>query len=131
MARAFSATEPESALRAYLVLIGCAADRKTVTFEELSRQIKRGGPNLLARSLDLLTQWCKASGLPALAALVVERSTGLPAPGFAAVSWVEIPAEQERAWDFDCFAIHPPMVEELAQGVKGSTAVSPPSPWRP
>jgi hypothetical protein len=106
MAREFSATEPESALRAYLVLIGCAADRKTVTYEELSRQIKRRGPNLLARSLDLLTQWCKASGLPALASLVVERSTGLPAPGFTAVSRGEIPAEQERAWDFDWFAIH-------------------------
>jgi hypothetical protein len=130
MARAFSATEPESALRAYLVLIGCAADRKTVTNEELSRKIKRGGPNLLARSLDLLTQWCKASGLPTLASLVVERSTGLPAPGFTAVRG-EIPAEQERAWDFDWFAIHPPTVEELAKGVKGSRAVSPPSPWRP
>ena len=131
MARAFSATEPESALRAYLVLIGCAADRKTVTYEELSRKIKRGGPSLLARSLDLLTQWCKASGLPALASLVVERSTGFPAPGFTAVSRGEIPAEQERAWDFDWFAIHPPTVEELAQGVKGFIAVSPPSPWRP
>jgi hypothetical protein len=52
MARAFSATEPESALRAYLVLIGCAADRRTVTNEELSRKIKRGGPNLIARSLE-------------------------------------------------------------------------------
>jgi hypothetical protein len=36
------------ALRAYLVLIGCATDRKTIAYEELSRQIKRGGPNLLA-----------------------------------------------------------------------------------
>jgi hypothetical protein len=79
MARAFSTTELDSALRADLVLIGHAADRKTVTYEELSRQIKRGGLNLLARSLDLLTQWFNASGLPALASLVVEEPTGLPA----------------------------------------------------
>jgi hypothetical protein len=29
-------------------LIGCAADRQTVTHDALARRIKRGGPNLLA-----------------------------------------------------------------------------------
>jgi hypothetical protein len=112
---AFSAREPEFALRAYLVLIGRAVDKKTVTYDELSRQISRGGPNLLAKPLYLLTQWCKGWGVPALASLVVERSTGLPAPGFDAVSRGEIPAEQERAWDYDWFAIYPPTIEELAR----------------
>jgi hypothetical protein len=115
MVRAFSTTEPESALRAYLVLIGRAADRQTATYAALSQQIMRGGPNLLAKPLDLLTQWCKSHGIPALASLVVEQTTGLPAPGFTAVSRDEIPAEQERVWDFDWFAIHPPTIEELSQ----------------
>ena len=62
-----------------------------MTYGELARQIKRGGPNLLAKPLELLTRWCKTNGLPAMASLVVEDATGLPAPGFTAVSRSEIP----------------------------------------
>ncbi len=51
MVVAFPATEPSWALRAYLVLIGCAADRQTVTYGELATRIKRGGPNLLSEPL--------------------------------------------------------------------------------
>ena len=83
MANPFPSTEPAWGLRAYLILIGCAADRQTVTYDALARRIKRGGPNLLAKPLALITRWCQHHSLPALASLVVERATGLPAPGFA------------------------------------------------
>ena len=86
MANPFPSTEPAWGLRAYLILIGCAADRQTVTYDALARRIKRGGPNLLAKPLALITRWCQHHSLPALASLVVEQATGLPARGFAAVS---------------------------------------------
>jgi hypothetical protein len=98
MANPFPSTEPAWGLRAYLILIGCAADRQTVTYDALAGRIKRGGPSLLAKPLALITRWCQHHSLPALASLVVEQATGLPAPGFAAVSRNEIPREQERAW---------------------------------
>jgi len=113
MIHPFGNSERESALRAYLYLIGRAAHRQSVTYDELSLVIGRGGPNLLAKPLALLTEWCRANGLPALAALVVEKATGQPAPGFNAVSRSEIPAELERVWDYDWFAIFPPTIEEL------------------
>ena len=94
MANPFPSTEPAWALRAYLILIGCAADRQTVTYDALARRIKRGGPNLLAKPLALITRWCQHHSLPALASLVVEQATGLPAPGFAAVSRDEILASK-------------------------------------
>jgi hypothetical protein len=47
--------------------------------------------------------------------LVVEQTTGPPAPGFAAVSTDEIPREQERVWEFDWYAILPPTIEELTE----------------
>jgi hypothetical protein len=75
---------PAWGLWAYLILIGCAADRQTVTYDALARRIKRGGPNLLAKPLALITRWCQHHSLPALASLVVEQATRLPAPGFAA-----------------------------------------------
>jgi hypothetical protein len=115
MAKPFPNTEPAWGLRAYLILIGCAADRQTVTYDNLARRIKRGGPNLLAKPLGLITRWCQHHSLPALASLVVEHATGLPAPGFAAVSRDEIPREQERVWSYDWFAILPPTMEELLE----------------
>jgi len=113
MATPFPTMEPAWALRAYLVLIGCAADRQTVTYDALARRIKRGGPNLLAKPLALLTRWCQQHSLPALASLVVEQTTGLPGPGFAAVSRDEVPREQERVWEFEWYAILPHTIEEL------------------
>jgi hypothetical protein len=115
MANPFPRTEPAWGLRAYLVLMGCAADRQTVTCDDLARRIDRGGPNLLARPLELVTRWCQRHSLPAIAALVVEQATGSPTPGFAVVSKDEIPREQERVWDFDWYGIVPPTIEELAE----------------
>jgi hypothetical protein len=80
MAKPFPTTEPAWALRSYLVLIGCAADRQTVTYDDLARRVKRGGPNLLAKPLALITRWCVRHDLTALASLVVERATRLPLP---------------------------------------------------
>ena len=97
------------------ILIGCAADHQTVSCDALARRIKRGGPNLLAKPLGLITRWCQHHRLPALASLVVEQATGLPALGFAAVSKDEIPREQERVWAFDWYAILPPTIEELME----------------
>ena len=48
MANPFPSTEPAWGLRAYLILIGCAADRQTVTYDALARRIKRGGTDPLA-----------------------------------------------------------------------------------
>jgi hypothetical protein len=115
MAKPFPNSEAAWGLRAYLILIGCAADRQTVTYDALARRIKRGGPNLLAKPLTMITRWCQHHSLPALALLVVEQATGLPAPGFAAVSKDEIAREQERVWVFDWYGIFPPTIEELAE----------------
>jgi len=115
MATPFPTTEPAWGLRSYLVLIGCAADRQTVTYDALARRVKRGGPNLLARPLDAIARWCQQHNLPALACLVVEQATGLPGPGFTVVGRGEIPSEQQRVWDFDWFEILPPTIEELAE----------------
>ena len=73
------------------------------------------GTATMARPLDLITRWCQQHSVPAIASLVVEQATGLPAPGFAAVSKDEIPREQERVLEFDWYGILPPTIEELAE----------------
>lgn len=115
MAKPFPSSEPAWGLRAYLILLGCAADRQTVTYDVLALRIKRGGPNLLTEPLALIARWCQKHGLPALTSLVVEQETGLPAADFVAVSREGISREQERVWVFDWFAIVPPTIEELVE----------------
>ena len=66
MPSAFPATEPSWALRAYLVLIGCAFRSETITYGQLAMAIKRGGPksfggiSRLSRSV-VHTQWPTAN----------------------------------------------------------------------
>ena len=95
--------------------MGCAADRQTVTYDDLARRINRGGPNLLAGPLDLITRGCQQHSVPPIASLVVEQATGLAAPRFSAVSKDGIPREQERVWEFVWYGILPPTIEELAE----------------
>jgi hypothetical protein len=92
-----------------------AAEFDVLASNALARRIKRGAPNLSAKPLALITRWCQHHSLPALASLVVEQATGLPARGFAAVSRDEIPREQERVWAFDWYAIFPPTIDELVE----------------
>ena len=115
MLTAFPATEPSWALRAYLVLIGCAFRSETITYGQLAAAIKRGGPNFLSKPLDCLTRWCTRNGQPQIASLVVEQTTGMPALGFAAVSRDAIPTEHKKVWANDWFSHFPPTVEELAE----------------
>jgi hypothetical protein len=50
-----------------------------------------------------------------IASLVVEKATGMPAPGFGEIRKDEVPREQERVWAFDWYGIPPPTIEELAE----------------
>ena len=113
MPRAFDTSESSTALKIYLVLIGCAARSETNTYGDLARRVKRGGPNLLAAPLYLITRWCTNLGQPQIASLVVKQSTGMPAPGFTAVPRDQIGDEQRGGYAYDWFSFFPPTVEEL------------------
>jgi hypothetical protein len=116
----FPQTEPAWALRAYLVLIGCAYRAETISYGELAGAVDRGGPNLMAQPLDCLSRWCARMRQPQIASLVVEQATGLPAPGFNAVARSSISAEQEKVWAYDWFAQFPPSIEELGGQENGA-----------
>ncbi len=50
---------------------------------------------------------------PHIVSLVVESTTGMPAPSFSVVPRDLIPTEHERVWSHDWFVYFPP-TEELA-----------------
>jgi hypothetical protein len=113
MSVALPGTEAAWALRTYLILIGCAADRQTVTYDALAARTKRAGLRLLAAPLEILARWCDHHGLPSLACIVVEQASQLPTPGIVVASKDDVPGEQQRVWAFDWYAVRPPTLEEL------------------
>ena len=107
-------TEPGWALRAYLVLIGCAFRGETISDGELTQAIQCGNPLVLHRVLRYVIRWCTLTNQPHVASLVVESITGIPVPSFSVVPRDLIPTEHERVWSHDWFAHFPPTIEELA-----------------
>jgi hypothetical protein len=107
-------TEHGWALRAYLVLIGCAFRGETISDGELTQAIQCGSPLVLHRALKYVVRWCTLTSQPHIASLVIEPITGMPAPGFSVVPRDLIPTEQERVWSHDWFVHYPPTIEELA-----------------
>ena len=114
MLRPFDNTDPLCALKIYLILIGMAVRRATVTYGELDDKIGRGGARLLAGPLRCLMRWCHQEGLPALTAIVVEKDNGRPSSGLTTVEG-DFAAEQQRVFRHDWFAHFPPTIEELAE----------------
>ncbi len=109
--------EPSNASRSlqiYLILIGAAACRATMTYSMLSEKIY-GQPDqrhTLGQKLEPLMRWCKANEIPALTALVVTDATGVPSTGLTTVD-KEFPAEQQKVFAFDWYSIFPPSLDEL------------------
>jgi hypothetical protein len=106
-------TEPGWALRAYLVLIGCAYRGETISEGELAQAIQCGDPNILHRALKYVVRWCTLTNQPHIASLVVEAITGLPTPIMSVVPRDLIPIEHQRVWSHDWFVHFPPTIEEL------------------
>ena len=107
-------TEHGWALRAYLVLIGCAFRGETISDGELTQAIQCGNQLVLHRALKYVVRWCTLTNQPHIASLVVESITGMPVPSFSVVPRDLIPTEHERVWSHDWFAHFPPTIEELA-----------------
>jgi hypothetical protein len=102
------------AQQAYLLLIGCAAQRATITYGDLAKRMgyreKGGGAGFLAQFLWPLFYWAKENDLPRLGCLVVEANTGEVASEIAARF---TNADRERVFAFNWYAIQPPTIEEL------------------
>jgi len=107
---------PERAMQIYLVLIGLAYNRQTVTYGRLSiDQLKYGDGGILAAPLERIMKWCQRHSLPPLTALVVNEETGEPGEGLTTVADRNWPLAFKRVFDFDWFSVMPPTLEDLAQ----------------
>ncbi|MBZ0315262.1 MAG: hypothetical protein K8L91_02505 [Anaerolineae bacterium] len=105
---------PNRALQAWLILIGRARNRQTLTYTMLDELMGFGAPRALGPVLDYLWKYCKINNLPPLTVLVVNKTTGTPSSGMGDFNF----AEQEAVFDFDWYSIFPPTPEELDTAAK-------------
>lgn len=118
-------TIPERALQAYLVLIGLAWNRQTITYGELSEyQMEFGRGGILSGLLGCIMGWCYEQRLPPLTVLVVNNITGIPGDGLTTVEGEELPAAQQRVFKYNWFSLFPPSLHELEEAGERARAGS-------
>ncbi|MGO9684223.1 MAG: hypothetical protein ACLPTZ_16865 [Beijerinckiaceae bacterium] len=111
------------ALQAYLVLIGLAWNRQTITYGQLSQTyMEFGHGGILAAPLGCIMGWCFENGLPPLTALVVNSETGVPGEGLYVEQPGKLPAAQQSVFVFNWYSIFPPKLEELESAGQRASA---------
>jgi hypothetical protein len=114
-------TNAKSARQVYLILIGCASRRETLTYKQLGLKMGFKSPNGAAGTLGPIVGhllfWCKEEGLPHINTLVVNAETGVPGdgPGYDAK---EVPAFQQEVFGFDWYSIDVPKLNELDEAYR-------------
>ena len=84
MVREFHETTTDiRAGQVWMILIGAASNRQTITYQELAVKMEftRRSTHILSQYLDPVARFCRREGLPALTVLVVSRQTGQPGEG--------------------------------------------------
>lgn len=119
-------------IQAWMILIGKARNRQTITYGDLAKLMTGGEKSSLGKRagqwkgmrLGFLYAYCKERGLPLLPVIVVTKETGLPADMAPyrpnKLDGPDPNAERERVFHFDWFAIHPPREGDMHDTVQQS-----------
>jgi hypothetical protein len=98
-------------IQAWLILVGKARNRQTITYGDLSElMLKKRAPRSKAMRLGYLFAYCKDRGLPPLPAIVVTKKIGQPAPDAPYTNSVK---DINDVFRFDWYGIHPPTEADL------------------
>lgn len=110
-------TGASRALQIWLILIGTATSRQTMTYGALADALGFKGAGTLSHMLGHVMQFCRKNALPPLTVLVVNQDTGLPGSG---LTEVDPNADREAVFAFDWHSIYPPTVQQLAEAYEAS-----------
>jgi hypothetical protein len=102
------------ALQAWQYLIGKAANRQIVQYEELRILMEYPTSNPLASILGCIMFCCQQNSLPPLSIIVVNR-TGVPGEGFTAADWDNYHQRREDVFNFPWFKLVPPSILEFRE----------------
>jgi len=103
-------TPPMRALQIWQILIGCAHNRRILTYGMLAQMLGYDGSGLLAQPLGYIMNYCQQKDLPALTILVVNQDTGHPTEG---LTRADHNTHRETVFKKDWYSIIPPTPEEF------------------
>ena len=111
MERDLSSSSWGKTLKTYLILVGCATRRETITYGMIAKRIKVAeiGMNVY---LNRIHRYCEKNGLQPLTVLAVSVMTGEVGDGYPGPQEY-IYRDRERVYEFDWLEISPPTLEEL------------------
>ena len=114
MARRFDAdsTHGTRAQQIWLILIGKAHNRQTLTYGQLADLIGFHGSGTLGAILGHISGYCRENALPPLNVLVINQSTGQPGDGYPDKQ-ATLDEDRESVFHQDWYALFPPSVTEL------------------
>jgi len=90
---------PRRGLQIWLILVGKAHARQTITYGALADLLGFERAGTLAPLLGHVMFFCRASGLPPLTVLVVNQETGRPGDGLTGVE--DVDRARERVFQYD------------------------------
>lgn len=102
------------ALQAWQYLIGKAANRQIVQYEELRILMDYPTNNPLASILGCIMFWCEQNDLPPLTLLVVNKS-GIPGDGFTTEILTNYHQRREEVFNYPWLKIFPPSISQFKE----------------
>ncbi len=98
------------AVQAWLILIGQAHERQTLTLPDLADLVGLADPSQLVYVLGHIMFLCRENKLPPLVILVVNEKTGAPVLG---IGVADLNADREAVFNHDWYAVWPPTADDL------------------
>jgi hypothetical protein len=109
-------SNPSTALKVYLILIGNAVRGQITTYTKLAQQLYgSNAQHVMADRLTPIYFWCQQNDLPPLTSIVVGDDGHKAERAFLARE--DVPAKQQEVFRFDWYSVHPPTVDELREAV--------------
>ncbi|MCK9284899.1 MAG: hypothetical protein M0P39_11510 [Rhodocyclaceae bacterium] len=116
-----SSSHPDRAVQAWLILVGAAMNRQTLTYEGLSLLMyRRKAQGVLDRILGHVAFYCNDNDLPALTSIVVGKKRGTPGADIP-MDLERRDTERERVYAKDWYDIYPPSAEKLRESFGQNT----------
>jgi hypothetical protein len=117
-----SSSHPDRAYQAWLILIGAAMNRQTLTYEGLSvLMYRRKAQGVLDRILGHVAFYCIEHGLPPLTSIVVGKKRGTPGADIP-IDLSQRDMERERVHTHDWYDEFPPNPMQLKSAYEAHKA---------
>lgn len=117
-----SSKHPARALQAWIILVGAAMNRQTLTYEGLSvKMYQKKAAGVLDKILGHVAFYCIEQGLPPLTSIVVGKGRGTPGQDIP-LDAAALDGARERVYAYDWYDEYPPTAEQLAAAMQAAMA---------